>query len=105
MAERSLARVERAFWPYPTGLAEANVLHERGLAQTHVQATKHTELSDFCISRVLHGRMHPTKHTLCGTMGPNGTGCTAWGIFDSTPTICVEQSSTPMGYACKCQFS
>ena len=70
VAERSLARVERAFWPYPTGLAEANVLHERGLAQTHVQATKHTELSDFCISRVLHGRMHPTKHTANISLSP-----------------------------------
>jgi hypothetical protein len=47
VAERSLARVERAFWPYPTGLAEANILHESGLAQTHIQATKHMELSDF----------------------------------------------------------
>jgi hypothetical protein len=49
VAERSLARVERAFCPYPTGLAEANILHESGLAQTHIQATKHMELSDFCI--------------------------------------------------------
>jgi hypothetical protein len=32
VAEHSLARVERAFWPYPTGLAEANILHESGLA-------------------------------------------------------------------------
>jgi hypothetical protein len=60
--ERSLARVEHTFWSYPTGLAEANILHESGLAQTHIQATKHMELSDFCICRVLHGRMYPTKH-------------------------------------------
>jgi hypothetical protein len=61
VVEHGLARVERVFWPYPTGLAEANILHESGLAQTHIQATKYMELSDFCICRALHGRTHPTK--------------------------------------------
>jgi hypothetical protein len=64
VAERSLARVERAFWLYPMGLAEANVLHECGLAQTHVQATKHMQLSEFCICKVSHERIQPTKHTV-----------------------------------------
>jgi hypothetical protein len=40
LAERSLARGQRAFWPYPRGMAEANVLNESGLAQTHIQVNK-----------------------------------------------------------------
>jgi hypothetical protein len=71
VAERSLAHVECAFWPYPMGLAEANILHESGLAQTHIQATKQMELSDFCICRALHVRTHPTKQT---DRDENGTG-------------------------------
>jgi hypothetical protein len=77
VAERSLARVERAFWPYPTGLADANILHESGLTQTHIQATKYMELSDFCICRVLHERMHPTKHMVCAHVHQHFT-CTGY---------------------------
>jgi hypothetical protein len=40
LAERSLARGQRAFWLYPRGMAEANVLHESSLAQTHIQVNK-----------------------------------------------------------------
>jgi hypothetical protein len=54
--ERSLALQERRFWSYLMGLNEMGTLHERSLAQTFLQATKHTIISKTCIQRVLHER-------------------------------------------------
>jgi hypothetical protein len=62
VAERSLAHVERAFWPYPTGLAEANILHESGWPRLTSKQPNTWSCLIFCICRVLHRRMHPTKH-------------------------------------------
>jgi hypothetical protein len=38
VAEHSLAPVEHAFWAYPTGLAEANILEESGLTSKQSNA-------------------------------------------------------------------
>jgi hypothetical protein len=43
------------------GLDEMGILHERGLAQTFVQATKHTCVSKTCIQRSLRERTQATN--------------------------------------------
>ncbi|AQK43452.1 hypothetical protein ZEAMMB73_Zm00001d025282 [Zea mays] len=59
--ERSLALQQRRFWPYLMGLDEMGTLHERGLAQIFVQATKHTGVSKTCIQRSLYKRIQATN--------------------------------------------
>lgn len=61
MNKCNLNREERTFRPYAMGLDGVYVLHDRGLVQTHIQATKHISSSEFCIWWVLHGHTQVTN--------------------------------------------
>jgi hypothetical protein len=63
--EWSLALEKRRFWSNVMGLDDMFILHERGLAQTFAQATKHTALSKTCIQWALHEHTQATNHPLC----------------------------------------